>query len=157
MLSVEKEGGLGLWEPRKGMAWEGSGKASWRRRHLTWAVLSERHHSRNTAVGLKLRSPVREGICPQEGPRTEEPFPAAHPRFPTHIHVLQGVTCGTSSKEPGCQCRSCKRCGFDPWVGKISRKKAWQPTPVFLPGESPWTEEPGPTVHGVTKSWTRLK
>ena len=67
---------------------------------MTWAVLSERHHSRNTAVGLKLRSPVREGICPQEGPRTEEPFPAAHPRFPTHIHVLQGITCGTSSKEP---------------------------------------------------------
>ena len=25
----------------------------------------------------------------------------------------------------------------DPW------RKAWQPTPVFLPGESPWTEEPG--------------
>ena len=22
-------------------------------------------------------------------------------------------------------------------------KKEWQPTPVFLPGESPWTEEPG--------------
>ena len=22
-------------------------------------------------------------------------------------------------------------------------EKAWQPTPVFLPGESPWTEEPG--------------
>ena len=21
--------------------------------------------------------------------------------------------------------------------------RAWQPTPVFLPGESPWTEEPG--------------
>ena len=26
---------------------------------------------------------------------------------------------------------------------KIPRKRAWQPTPVFLPGESPWTEEPG--------------
>ncbi|KAB0366364.1 hypothetical protein FD754_010520 [Muntiacus muntjak] len=26
--------------------------------------------------------------------------------------------------------------GFDPWVGKISRRKAQQPTPVFLPGES---------------------
>ena len=24
----------------------------------------------------------------------------------------------------------------DPWVGKIPWKKAWQPTPVFLPGES---------------------
>ena len=23
--------------------------------------------------------------------------------------------------------------GFDPWVGKIPWKKAWQPTPVFLP------------------------
>ena len=33
--------------------------------------------------------------------------------------------------------------GFDPWVGKIPWRRAWQPTPVFLPGESPWTEEPG--------------
>ena len=33
--------------------------------------------------------------------------------------------------------------GFDPWVGKIPWRKAWQPTPVFLSGESPWTEEPG--------------
>ena len=33
--------------------------------------------------------------------------------------------------------------GFDPWVGKIPWRRAWQPTPAFLPGESPWTEEPG--------------
>ena len=26
-------------------------------------------------------------------------------------------------------------------VGTIPGRKAWQPTPVFLPGESPWTEE----------------
>ena len=25
---------------------------------------------------------------------------------------------------------------FDPWVGKIHWRRAWQPTPVFLPGES---------------------
>jgi len=25
---------------------------------------------------------------------------------------------------------------FDPWVGKIPWQRAWQPTPVFLPGES---------------------
>ena len=37
----------------------------------------------------------------------------------------------------------CGRPGFDPWVGKIPRRRAWQPTPVFLPGESPRTEEPG--------------
>ena len=29
-----------------------------------------------------------------------------------------------------------KRCGFDSWVGKILWRRAWQPTPVFLPGES---------------------
>ena len=28
-------------------------------------------------------------------------------------------------------------------VGKIPCRRARQPTPVFLPGESPWTEEPG--------------
>ena len=27
----------------------------------------------------------------------------------------------------------------------------------LLAWEIPWTEEPGATVHGVTKSWTRLK
>ena len=29
-----------------------------------------------------------------------------------------------------------KRCGFDPWVGKISWRRAWQTIPVFLPGKS---------------------
>ena len=37
----------------------------------------------------------------------------------------------------------CKRPGFDPWGGKISWRRPWQPTLVFLPGESPWAEEPG--------------
>ena len=27
--------------------------------------------------------------------------------------------------------------GFNPWVGKICWRRAWQPTPVFLSGESP--------------------
>ena len=40
-----------------------------------------------------------------------------------------------SSKESTCQCRRCKRCRFDPWVGKISWRRKWRrkPTPVFLP------------------------
>ena len=38
-----------------------------------------------------------------------------------------------SGKESICQCRSD---GFDPWVGKIPWRREWQPTPVFLPGES---------------------
>ena len=46
-----------------------------------------------------------------------------------------GIPGGASGKEPACQCRKCKRHGFDPWIRKIPWKKAWQSTPVFLPGE----------------------
>ena len=35
------------------------------------------------------------------------------------------------------------RLGFDPLVRKILWGRKRQPTPVFLSGESPWTEEPG--------------
>ena len=37
----------------------------------------------------------------------------------------------------------CRTPRFDPWVGKIPWRREWQPTPVFLPGEFPLTEEPG--------------
>ena len=49
----------------------------------------------------------------------------------------------------------CGRPDFDPWVEKIPWRRAWQPTPVFLPGKCPWTEKPGgATGHGVAKSQT---
>ena len=38
-----------------------------------------------------------------------------------------------SSKESACQGR---RPGFGPWFGMIPQRRAWQSTPVFLPGES---------------------
>ena len=41
-----------------------------------------------------------------------------------------------SGKELTCQCRRLKRHSFNPWVGKIPWRRAWQPTPIFLPGES---------------------
>ena len=47
-----------------------------------------------------------------------------------------GGSGGASGKEPTCQCRRHKRRGFNPRVGKIPWRRAWQPTPVFLPGES---------------------
>ena len=42
----------------------------------------------------------------------------------------------SSGEEPSCRCRRLKRCGFNPWVGKIPWSRKWQPTPEFLPGES---------------------
>ena len=47
-----------------------------------------------------------------------------------------GFPGGTSAKQPTFQCRRHKKCRFSPWVGKIPWRRAWQPTPVFLPGES---------------------
>ena len=64
---------------------------------------------------------------------------------------------GAYGKEPTCQCRSRKRQGFDPWVGKIPWSRKWQPTPVFLPGESHRQKGWGTTVHRVTKCQTGLK
>ena len=34
------------------------------------------------------------------------------------------------------KCERCERLGFNPWVRKIPWSRKWQPTPVFLPGES---------------------
>ena len=39
-------------------------------------------------------------------------------------------------KEPACQCRRHQRLEFNSWVGKFPWRRAWQPTPVFMPGES---------------------
>ena len=73
------------------------------------------------------------------------------------IHIVfKSFPGSTSSEESACQCRRLKRHGFHPWVRKIPWRGKWQPTPVFLPGEShgqknlvgfsPWDH----------KEWTQL-
>ena len=49
------------------------------------------------------------------------------------------------------------RFGFDPWVGKIPRRRNWQPTPVYLPRESHRQRNLQATVRRVAKSRIRLK
>ena len=61
--------------------------------------------------------------------------------------MFKGLPWCLSGKESTCQC---KRLGFDPWVRKIPWRRKWQPTPVFLPGESHGAWQA--TVHGVAKS-----
>ena len=61
-----------------------------------------------------------------------------------------------SGEESTCQCR---RHRFDPWIGQIPWRRAWQPAAVFLPGESPWTEGAGGLQsrgsQRVRHSWAR--
>ena len=51
-----------------------------------------------------------------------------------------GFPSGSDSKE--CRCNA-EDLGSIPGLGRCPWNRAWQPTPVFLPGESPWTEEAG--------------
>ena len=55
----------------------------------------------------------------------------------------RGLPKWLSGKESTCECRSCRRRRFDPWVRKIPWRKKWEPTPVFLPRKIPRTGEPG--------------
>ena len=41
-----------------------------------------------------------------------------------------------SEKEPACNAGATGDLDSNPWVGKIPWRRAWQPTPVFLHGES---------------------
>ena len=77
--------------------------------------------------------------------------------FSEPYRLQEGFPGGTSGKEPTCQCRRLKRYRFDFWVGKIPWRRSWQPSPVFLPRESPWTEEPGGLQSMGLKSRTRMK
>ena len=47
-----------------------------------------------------------------------------------------------------------RRC--DPWVGKFPWTRAWQPPPVFLPGESHGQGSQGVKSRGISKSQTQL-
>ena len=54
---------------------------------------------------------------------------------PFHIvtsAVILGFPGGARGTQPNCQCWGHKRYGFNPRVGKISWRRASQPTPVFF-------------------------
>ena len=68
---------------------------------------------------------------------------------------MSGFAGCSATKEHTRQSRRCKRHGFNPWVRKIRWRRKWEPTPVFLTGESHKKSLAG-TVHRLTKTWTWL-
>ena len=64
------------------------------------------------------------------------------------VEQIQGLSGGSAGKESASIAGDL---GSKPWIGKIPWRRAWQPTPVFLPGESLWTEEPGGVQSGGCK------
>ena len=76
-------------------------------------------------------------------------------KFEIFFLLRLGFPGGANGNEPICQCRRCKRCNFDPWVGKIPWRREWQPTPVFLPEESHGQRVWQVTVHRVDLGYTK--
>ena len=70
-----------------------------------------------------------------------------------------GFLGGPSGKESTCQCRRHVRSGLDPWIRKIPWRRARQPTPAFLLGESHGQrslEGHGPESQRVRQDWSDL-
>ena len=87
------------------------------------------------ALEKELATPLRCSCL--ENPRDRGAWWAAVYGIAQNRTQLKSLSSSSSGKEFTCQCRRCKRHRFNPWVRKIPWSWKWQPTPVFLPGESP--------------------
>ena len=56
-------------------------------------------------------------------------------KFPC-IAKLRASQVALVVKNPPDNARDIRDMGLNPWVGKTPWRRAWQPTPIFLPGES---------------------
>ena len=103
--------------------------------------------------GERLGQDLLTSIATSIGQSTIEPMTAITFLLGAGLRLgIPGDASGTSLPMWGYKRRS-----FHPWASKIFWKRAWQPTPVFLPGESQDRGAWRATVHEVAKSWTRLK
>ena len=84
----------------------------------------------------------------------------------THTHTHTRLPMWLSGKESTCQCRRCRRYGYDLWVWKIPWNRKCQPNLVFLPekshgqrslvGYTPWGHTESDTTEWVSE-WHSYK
>ena len=105
-----------------------------------WVAIS---YSRIALLKMSSKYSIKKKYSIKSHWESQYPFPSSmgkeelpSPTFLSMLTFFQGFPTGTSGKEPTCQCRRHKRFEFDPWILKISWRRAQKPTPVFSPGES---------------------
>ena len=122
-------------------------------------------HTLDYIIGERLRECEAAAVklSPKSDPvKISSLFPIGLPYFSFQPHAIAfgGPWVPWRASLVAQTVRSCLqsgRRGFDTWVGKIPWRRAWQPTALFLPGESPmvrgawWAR-----IHRVPKSWTWL-
>ena len=133
-----------------------------RRRHLGWEQVPPESTTGDLDPGLSegasLGFQVDSTCQPQGGKLGKQDTRPEGSELHVGSKDVWGLPGGASGKELACQCRRHERHGFNPWVGKIPWRRAWQPMAVFLPGKfhgqrslggyGPWgLKEPGTTGH----------
>ena len=108
---------------------------SLRRGSLMWVRGRERVPGSSRAKeGSSHKCELARGLFPRLGAlsslRPRKPDVAPHLAAPIAAMASQVV------KNPPANTGGIMRLGFHPWIGMIPWRRAWQPTPVFLPGES---------------------
>ena len=102
--------------------------------------MTQRWNNNNLLPGLSIEAP---SACQLPGPQTPGREAGVHTPHALHFaqfrcseprrhlgkvlyqcRTLAGLPRGSSGKVSVCQCRRCKIRGFDPWVGKIPRRRA---------------------------------
>ena len=78
--------------------------------------------------------------------------------------LRMGFLSGSVVKNPPVMQERCRRRGFDPWVRKTPWRRAWQPTPVFLPGKfhgqrslvgyGPWSHKESDRAEAIEYAYT---
>ena len=111
-------------------SWESSMNGSQISREAAWCVCVVLDHKVGSSVCVGVGVWYWITVWETALPRTEFSYKLRRCR------ARMGFPGGASGKEPACQCKGWKRCGFDPWIGKIPWRRTWQPTSVCLPGES---------------------
>jgi len=100
--------------------------------HTKYIIIKPSHSTHPPCFFIFCLPPSSSGL-----PRFHAQFLPLLQKPPSSCPPLTAFdACDASGKEPSCQSRRCKRCRLNPWIWKIPWRRAWQPTPVFLPGES---------------------
>ena len=95
-----------------------------------WSPSSHPHFP----LPLQVQAWYTEGkkLAGNSGPlRQEEGSQGCQSWKKGRIQILDGIC--SDGKESACNAGGSR---FDPWVRKVPWRREWQPTPVFLPGES---------------------
>ena len=99
----------------------------------------------NEFLEVKLQGPVCHFLRVMSCFNPFLSIPGDHDKvFYTYPECLLGFPGGSVIKT---LCLQFRRLGFNPWVRKMPWRRKWQPSPVFLPGES----------HGWRSWWARVQ